>query len=149
MNCSYTSDFIQSEISENMRHPRATIWEEKLKKVFDRIDRYLENKYEGLYPLHPARPMSGMTSNPEQDGLFNIGAVFSAGYGSDFGSGYVVETRISTLSHVPDKVRRRIEKEVVTMLKKELVHEFPGRKLDVVRDGRVYKIYGDLTLGMV
>jgi len=132
-----------------MRHPSATLWEDKLKRVFDRIDSHLEDKYGSMYPLHPARPERGTTSNPEADGLFNVGAVFSAGFGSEFGPGYVVETRMSTLSRVPNQVRHEIENEVISILKKELVNEFPGRQLDIVRDGSVFKIYGDLSLGMV
>ena len=53
-------------------------WERKLKRVFDDIDDYLEEKYGHLYTLHPARAERGETSNKEQDGLFNVGATFSA-----------------------------------------------------------------------
>lgn len=132
-----------------MRHPKAIAWEEKLKAVFDRVDEYLEDTYGGRYPLHPGRARRGTTANREDDGLFNVGAAFSAGFGSKVGKGYVIEIRMATLSGVPPKVVRRIEGDVVRLLKKELPAAFPGRKLDVVRDGPVYKISGDLGLGEV
>lgn len=130
-----------------MRHARAVAWEGQLKQVFDRIDHALEDKYGHLYPLHPSRPDRGDTSNPESDGLFNVGASFTAGYGSEHGPGYVVEVVISTLQRVPRDVEERIDEEVVTLLREELTKQFPGRTLHVSRDGQVYKIHGDLSLG--
>lgn len=132
-----------------MRHPKVLAWEHTLKDVFDRIDHELEERYGDRYELHPARPERGATANPEHDGLFNVGASFSAGFGSEHGPGYVVEVRMSTLTRVPRDVRERIEKDVVTLLKRELPRAFPGRELHVKRDGAVYKIHGDLGLGRV
>jgi hypothetical protein len=128
-----------------MRHPRLERWETELKAVFNRIDDRLEEKYGHLYPLHPARPGRGKTASKAQDGLFNIGASYSAGFGSGRGAGYVVEVRMVTLSRVPGEVRRRIEEEAVELLRRELPTAFPGRDLEVVRDGNLYKIYGDLS----
>lgn len=130
-----------------MRHPKAIAWEDRLKRVFDAIDDRLEDRYGHLFPLHPARPARGRTANRESDGLFDVGAAFSAGFGSKIGRGYVVEIRMATLSHVPAPVREDIEREVVRLLKAGLANEFPGRKLRVSRDGNVYKIHGDLSLG--
>jgi hypothetical protein len=132
-----------------MRHPKAIGWEDKLKSVFDRIDDRLEERYGSRYPLHPNRPPRGTTASREMDGLFNVGADFSAGYGSKIGRGYVVEIRMATPAHIPLPVRKKIEKEVVAMLGQELALEFPGRALKVSRDGPVYKIHGDLSLGEV
>ena len=132
-----------------MRHPKAIAWEDKLKSVFDRIDDRLEDRYGRRYPLHPNRPPRGTTANREFDGLFDIGAAFSAGYGSAIGRGYVVEIRMATPARVPPSVMKKIEREVVNMLGEELKKEFPGRKLRVNRDGPVYKIHGDLSLGGV
>ena len=129
-----------------MRHPHLERWETRLKKVFSRIDDHLEEKYGHLYPLHPARPARGKTASKAQDGLFNIGASYSAGFGSSFGPGYVVEVRLVTLSRGPDEIRRQIEVEVVELLRRELPRAFPGRELEVARDGNIYKIYGDLRL---
>lgn len=130
-----------------MRHPKAIGWEDKLKALFDRIDDRLEERYGKKYPLHPNRPPRGATSSREMDGLFNVGAAFSAGYGSEIGRGYVVEIRMATPAQVPAGVRRRIEREVAGMIEEELGREFPGRDLKVSRDGPVYKIHGDLSLG--
>ena len=132
-----------------MRHPKAIGWEDKLKSVFDRIDDRLEDRYGRKYPLHPNRPPRGTTANREFDGLFNVGAAFSAGYGSSIGRGYVVEIRMATPARVPSSIMKKIEKEVVDMLGEELEKEFPGRELRVTRDGPVYKIHGDLSLGGV
>ncbi|MBU1693017.1 MAG: hypothetical protein KKC51_03535 [Verrucomicrobia bacterium] len=130
-----------------MKHPKAIGWEDKLKSVFDRIDDRLEERYEGRYPLHPNRPPRGTTANREMDGLFNVGAAFTAGYGSELGRGYVVEIRMATPARIPPAVREKIEEEVAGMLDEELAREFPGQALKVSRDGPVYKIHGNLSLG--
>ncbi len=122
-------------------------WERKLRQVFDKIDDYLEDKYGSMYPLHPARARRGRTSSKSQDGLFNVGAAYSAGFGSEYGEGYVLELRFSTLRRVPKDIRAKIKAEVVELLEKELPEKFPGKKLTVKRDGRLYKIIGDLSLG--
>lgn len=132
-----------------MRHLKAIEWEDRLKAVFDRIDDLLEERYGKKYPLHPNRPPRGATANREQDGLFNVGAAFSAGFGSKEGPGYIVEIRMATLSNIPEAVRREIEDRVVDLLRKELPKAFPDRELTVSRDGPVYKIHGDLSLGEV
>ncbi|MFH0907811.1 MAG: hypothetical protein V1929_03490 [bacterium] len=130
-----------------MRDPRVEEFEDKLKAVFDRIDDRLEEKYGSKYPLHPARARRGTTSDPEQDGLFNLGAAFSAGYGSEIGRSYVVDVRMVTLNRIPREVREKIEDEVVDMLREELPEAFPDRTLHVARDGHGYRIYGDLSIG--
>ena len=130
-----------------MRHPELTKWEATLKKVFDNIDEYLENKYGKLYPLHPLRAEKGTTSSKEHDGLFNVGASFSSGFGTKYGPGYVLEIRIATLSNVDENIRDKIEKDVAIKLREELPKFFPDKDLQVVEDGNVYKIYGDLNLG--
>jgi len=130
----------------SVQHPGVAEWEARLKAVFDRIDDHLEEKYGTRYPLHPNRASRGQTSNKEQDGLFDVGAAFTAGFGSERGRGYVVETRMVTLDPVPDQVRSEIHREVVTMLANELSREFPERELSVEQDGDIFKITGDLSL---
>lgn len=130
-----------------MQHHRAVAWEKKLKTIFDALDDDLEVKYGHTYPLHPSRPRRGSTSNKAHDGLFNVGASFSAGYGSEHGPGYVVHVRMVTLSKVPADLREAIEREVADKLAEALDKEFPDQRLDVARDGTVYKIHGDLSLG--
>lgn len=133
----------------SIRHSKAVEWERKLRRVFNRIDVELESEYGGRYPLHPARPEEGSTSNPSHDGLFDLGAAFSAGYGSEHGPGYIVRLRLATLRDVPERVIDEIEDRVIKRLREELPKAFPDRNLDVERDGELFKIHGDLGLGQV
>ena len=130
-----------------MPHPRTNEFDKKLKRVFDRVDDYLEKTYGGEYPLHPSRPHRGETSNKAQDGLFNVGASFSAGYGSEIGRGYVVDVDMVTLVHIPTDVREQIERDAVRKIEDYLEEEFPNRKLHVSKDRTPFKINGDLSLG--
>jgi hypothetical protein len=123
-------------------------WEQRLKAVFDEIDAELEA--EGAcrkYRRHPARPPAGATSNREDDGIFDIGAGFSVGIGSRHGPGYVLQARIATLDHVPAETQKKLEDDVARRLRKKLPKAFPNVQLHVNRDGHVYKIHGDLSLG--
>ncbi|MFO7870529.1 MAG: hypothetical protein R6V03_03750 [Kiritimatiellia bacterium] len=130
-----------------MRNRRLVEWEKRLEKILNKLDRELEDKFGGEYKLHPSRPERGETANPSSDGLFNINAAFSAGYGSNYGRGYIVRVQMQTLQDVPGKVRAEMENRVADRLREELRQEFPDRKLDVKRDGNVFKIFGDLSLG--
>ncbi len=121
-------------------------FDKSLKKIFDLIDDYLENNYGGSYQLHPNRPARGTTSNKASDGLFNVGASFSAGYGSVYGRGYVVDVDLATLEHIPAKVQSDIENEVADLLRDIIPEIFPGQDIHVNRDGNVLKIYGELIL---
>lgn len=130
-----------------LKHPKLVEWEKSMKAMFDEIDDYLEDKYGNLYPLHPNRTERGGTTNKESDGLFNVGAAFSAGYGSNLGRGYVIEVHMSTLSRVPDEIKEIIKKETADLVRSKLTVFFPDRELSVEKDGNLYKIYGDLSLG--
>lgn len=130
-----------------MRHPKLVEFEGKLKGMFDSIDDYLEEEYGELFPLHPARAKRGRTSNKEQDGLFTVSANFTPGFASTYGRGYIIEVRMVTLANVPDYVREQIEQEVADLAAEKLPYYLPGRTLTVDRDGRLYKIHGDLRLG--
>ena len=50
------------------------------------------------------------------------------------------------MSPVPDDVQARIMDEVVALLREELPRAFPGRELELVKDGQMYRICGDLSL---
>jgi hypothetical protein len=130
-----------------MRHHKVRQWEKRLKGVFDKIDHELEAQYKGLWPRHPSRPKEGSTSNPEADGLFNIGAAFSSGIGSKHGPGYTVEIRLSTLKNVSADVRGEIKAQVFQTLEKRLPTAFPDQELNVSEDRGMIRIYGDLSLG--
>ncbi|MGD9782071.1 MAG: hypothetical protein AB7V14_07955 [Kiritimatiellia bacterium] len=123
-------------------------WENRLKKIFDEIDAEFEAAGAcRKFRRHPNRPPAGTTSNREDDGLFDLGAAFTVGIGSRHGPGYVVQARIATLDDVPRKTQDKFEAEVARRLKEKLPQAFPGVKLFVDRDGPVYKIHGDLSLG--
>ena len=130
-----------------MRHPRLAEFERRLKELFDSIDDHLEEKYGSDYRLHPARPSRGRTGNKAQDGLFNVGATFTPGFGSHHGRGYVVQVDMVTLDYVSEDVREEIEQEVADLVNEKLPYYFPDRELTVSRDRNVYKIHGDLRLG--
>lgn len=132
-----------------MRHPRLIEFEKTLKRLFDTVDDQLEETYGHRYLLHPARPRRGKTSNKAQDGLFNVGATFTPGYGSKLGRGYIVQVEMVTLDRVPADLREAIEQEVADLVAEKLPYYFPHRRLSVDRDRNVYKIHGDLRLGEI
>ena len=129
-----------------MRHRKAKAWEKRLKSVFDEIDAELESDYGGMFTRHPARAPEGSTSNPEMDGLFNVGAAFSAGFGSRYGPGYVVDIQLSTLEHIPGKIKTALRDQVQALLIEKLPVAFPGKDLRVDRELRHLRIHGDLSL---
>ena len=129
-----------------MRHRKAKAWEERLKSVFDEIDAELERDYGGMFSRHPARAPVGGTSNPEMDGLFNVGASFSSGFGSRFGPGYVVDIQLSTLERVPAKLKSALCDQVQALLIEKLPGAFPGKDLHVDKELRHLRIHGDLSL---
>ncbi len=65
-----------------MRHPRAEDWEARLQQALNRVDEYLEETYGARYGLHPDRLPRGQAASRQYDGLFQVGASFSAGFGS-------------------------------------------------------------------
>lgn len=129
-----------------MKNPLLEKWEEKLQDIFDKIDIVLEEKYGELFPLRPNRPAHQEGVTPDADGLFDLGVSFTVGLGSKLGPGYVFRVKLATLQRVPDELQEKIEDEVVDLLQAELPTSFPGKELKVARDGRVYKIYGNLDL---
>ncbi len=132
-----------------MRHPRLIEFDATLKRLFDSVNDELEERYGDQYPLHPARPRHRETANRAHDGLFNVGASFTAGYGSRLGRGYVVQVDMVTLEQVPPAARAGIEQEAVDLVERKLPYYFPHRRLTVERDRHAFKIHGDLRLGEV
>ena len=132
-----------------MWHPKTAEFDERLKKLFDEVDDYIEDLYGGKYVLHPVRPARGETSNPEADGLFNIGANFTPGYGSELGRGYIIDIAMSTLEKVDEGVRREIYEAAAEKVKELLPLHFPERELTVRRDKNHFKIQGDFSLGLI
>lgn len=128
-------------------HPKQAQLERKLRALADELDEYLEDRFGGLYPLHPNRPPRGKTASVAYDGLFSTGTQFSAGYGSEYGRGYVVSVDIRTLCPVKAEDRQKIEKASKEFLKERIPYHFPNRKIELKRDGTVYKLVGDFSLG--
>jgi len=124
-------------------------FDDRMKKLFDEVDSFIEDLYGSRYTLHPMRPVRGATSNPEADGLFNIGAVFTPGFGSELGRGYLIDVSMSTLEKVDESVRREIYEDVAEKVRELLPLHFPERELTVRRDGNHFKIQGDFTLGKI
>jgi hypothetical protein len=132
-----------------MWHPKMTEFDDRMKKLFDEVDNYIEDIYGGRYKLHPVRPARGKTSNPETDGLFNIGANFTPGFGSELGRGYLIDVAMSTLEKVDEDVRREIYEAAAQKVRELLPVHFPERELTVRRDRNHFKIQGDFSLGEI
>ena len=124
-------------------------FDDQLKKLFDEVDSHIEDLYGDKYPLNPVRPNRGETTNPEADGLFNIGANFTPGFRSELGRGYLIDISISTLEKVDEDVRHEIYEVVSDKVKELLPLYFPEREFTVKRDGSHFKIQGDFNLGNV
>lgn len=122
-------------------------FEERLDAVLADVDRTLEARWGGRWPLHPSRPVAGEAANPRYDGLFRVTASFTAGFGSAKGPGYLFRVETATLDDVPAAERAALEDEAAELLRTGLAAAFPGRDLRVERDGGPYKITGDLSLG--
>lgn len=129
-----------------VKNPLLQKWEDKLQGIFDKIDEKLENKYGEEFPLAPNRPAKGKGVTPDADGLFDLGVAFSVGLISEIGPGYVFRVKMATLANIPEQFTEKVEDEVVELLTLELPKEFPGKNLQVSRDGKVYRIHGDLNL---
>ncbi len=123
--------------------------ENQLRRMCDDLDHYLEDTFGDRYPLHPNRPPRGKAAKVAYDGLFSTGTKFTLGYGSETGKGYLVDIEIITLSRVKPEDREEIEQAAVSHLRKIIGEYFPTRKLDIHKDGRVYKIIGDFSLGVL
>ena len=130
-----------------LAHPKMVEFTNRLKKLFDEVDNYIEDIYGASYSLHPVRPARGETANPEADGLFNIGADFTPGYGSELGRGYLINVKMSTLENVDNHVRAEIYTATAEKVKQLLPVYFPERELTVRRDRNRFKIQGNFSLG--
>jgi len=133
-------------ILSKMRGPELVKWEDTIVSIFREIDNSLEDEYGDQLPLHPSRAKEGVTANPKYDGLFSVEGVFSAGYGSEHGAGYIFRINYATLSKVPEDLKKKIEAEAIEMLRAGLKDKFPDKDLKVSLDKGGYKIHGDLSL---
>ena len=127
-------------------NPLLQRWEDALHRALDEVDVILEERYRDAWPLRPNRSPDGGTPNPQYSGLFSVHASFTAGFGSKFGKGYVIDVAISTLANIPDAQRSKILDQAAELLREHLPAHFPGRDLAIDRDGPVWKLHGDLSL---
>ncbi|MDR1445244.1 MAG: hypothetical protein LBI94_10240 [Treponema sp.] len=130
-------------------HPKLQAFTGALEDLFREVDAELEDRYGGRFPLHPNRPRRGETCNPEMDGLFEVAPDFTAGFGSERGRGYLVSLRVATLERVPPAEFEALMVYTAELVRERLPRFFPGRSLELVRDGRRFKITGDFSLGEV
>ena len=129
-----------------MRNPKVIKWEEPLFELLRDVDALLESEFGDILPKHPSRPAHGVTSNPQNDGLFRVTANFTAGYGSVHGKGYTLDIDFVTLKTVEEGHRITIENRTLKLIQDGLDKRMPERKLTVKRDGICWKIVGDLSL---
>ena len=120
--------------------------EVRLHAALEAVDAELERRYGARYDLHPARLPHGAAAMRQYDGLFEVTAGFSAGFGSEYGPGYSLMLRVITLEDVPPAERAVFEAEAVELLQHQLRTAFPERNMKIVRDVHGLKIIGDLKL---
>jgi hypothetical protein len=130
-------------------HPKLAAFTKDLEALFIEVDEALEDHWGTSFSLHPNRPSHGVTANPEMDGLFEIAPDFTVGLGSEKGRGYIISLRLATLDQVTSEQFEFLMEEAAILIKSKLPIYFPGRKLEVVRDGKRFKIVGDFSLGEV
>ncbi|MDR0709590.1 MAG: hypothetical protein LBF77_05955 [Spirochaetaceae bacterium] len=128
-------------------HPKLRAFTESLEELFRQVDEELEDRYGGRFSLHPNRPRRGETANPEMDGLFEVAPDFTPGLGSEKGRGYLVSLRVATLEKVPPEEFEALMARTAELVRERLPRFFPGRPLEVIRDGPRFKITGDFSLG--
>jgi hypothetical protein len=131
-----------------IEHPKMAAFNVALDALFHEVDETLEERWGELYPVNPVRPQRGETHNPGMDGLFEVSPRFTIGIGSKQGRGYLVELRVATLEKIPEAKRKAFLETAAELIRERLPRFFPGRHLELVRDGNRYKIIGDFSLGM-
>ncbi|MFA5513568.1 MAG: hypothetical protein WDA17_01450 [Sphaerochaetaceae bacterium] len=121
--------------------------EDQFRLLCDDLDHYLEDNFGKLYSLHPNRLKRGKAANVSYDGLFSTGVQFTLGIGSKYGRGYILDITMVTLDSVDENIKNEIESLAAAFVQEKLPLYFPDRKLKVVKDGNIYKLVGDFSLG--
>ncbi|AEV30519.1 hypothetical protein SpiGrapes_2762 [Sphaerochaeta pleomorpha str. Grapes] len=130
-------------------HPKQEKLENSLRLLCDDLDTFLEDRFGSRFKRHPNRLERGKAASVAYDGLFSTGTQFTLGYGSIYGRGYVISIEVRTLEKVPSDSMAEIEEAAIEHLKTRIPARFPDRKISVVKDGEVYKLIGDFSLGSV
>jgi hypothetical protein len=128
-------------------HPKLIVFDKALEALFHEVDEILEDEWGAAFALHPNRPERGATANPEMDGLFEVAPDFSPGIGSEKGRGYIVSLKAATLEKVTPEQFEYLMAEAAGLISMRLPRYFPERRLEIVRDGKRFKIIGDFSLG--
>ncbi|MDY0287747.1 MAG: hypothetical protein RBR15_02855 [Sphaerochaeta sp.] len=128
-------------------HPKQIVLEGTMRKMCDELDHRLEEKFGLSYPRHPNRPARGKAASVAYDGLFSTGTQFTLGYGSDHGRGYIVSVEMRTLAKVKKEDEKAVEEATVEIINELIPKYFPDRAIKMKKDGNVYKLVGDFSLG--
>lgn len=128
-------------------HPKQVALERTMREMCDELDNHLEESFGSHYPRHPNRLARGKASSVAYDGLFSTGTQFTLGYGSDHGRGYIVSVEIRTLAKVKKEDEKAVEEATVEIINELLPKYFPDREISLEKDGTVYKLVGDFSLG--
>lgn len=128
-------------------HPKQIALEAVMRAMCDELDDRLEESFGTHYPRHPNRPARGKAASVAYDGLFSTGTQFTLGYGSDHGRGYIVSVEIRTLSKVKKEDELAVEEATVSIINDLIPQYFPDREITLQKDGNVYKLVGDFSLG--
>jgi hypothetical protein len=133
-------------------HPKLTAFNDTLSDLFREADNFLEDEWGSAFPLHPNRPKRGETCSPEMDGLFELSPIFTTGFVSEYGRGYLIRLRVATLGSVPRAQFEYLQDITAGFIARKLPVYFPDRELRVVRESAPstapsYKIIGDFSLG--
>ncbi len=128
-------------------HPKQVVLESTMRAMCNELDDLLEETFGTAYPRHPNRPARGKAASVAYDGLFSTGTQFTLGYGSDHGRGYIVSVEMRTLSKVREEDEKAVEEATVAIINDLLPQYFPEREIALEKDGKVYKLVGDFSLG--
>ncbi len=129
-----------------MNRTQVELWEAGLRQALDVVDHVLEDRFGDLLPRRPNRPRRDATANPRYDGLFTVDSKFSMGLLSQSGPGYVIDVRLAAIGSPTAAQHEAILEEAERALRAALPESFPGRHLEVVREGRILRVTGDLSL---
>jgi len=126
--------------------PRQDRLEEQFAQLERGIDEHLEDMFGQRLALHPSRMPRGSGSNPINDGLFSATIIFSMGYGTQYGRGYIVNIGVSTLDYVDPELKDQIMNEAFHFVSAHCTDYLPDRSIKVVRDQGMIKLIGDFSL---
>ncbi len=128
-------------------HPKQIALEGIMRKMCDELDHHLEETFGSRYPRHPNRPARGKAASVAYDGLFSTGTQFTLGYGSGHGRGYIVSVEMRTLEKVKEEDEQAVQEATISIINELIPKYFPDRKITLEKDGKVYKLVGDFSLG--